>query len=286
MDQIKIGKFIAECRKKNNLTQMQLAEKLNITDRAVSKWENGKAMPDSGIMLDLCNELKISVNELLSGERIKKEEEQKKFEENVLNTLDYSNKKINHTKLILKIILGAVIAIVGILFVFFGIDVFRMKNNKPVFFSTWGFSYAPPINLDVINIEKAIKNYLIEEDEKNKHHENEKSFVAMKTYLIEDKENKVYIYAWILQEKYYNENNEIIEDSGSSIPHKFEIAKENGDFVVTDYEIPRDGEYYERDMKNIFPKSVRDDMDKSQIDGTIEKLEIEIQEQVSLYFHK
>ena len=70
MDQIKIGKFIAECRKKNNLTQMQLAEKLNITDRAISKWENGKAMPDSSIMLDLCNELKISVNELLSGEMI------------------------------------------------------------------------------------------------------------------------------------------------------------------------------------------------------------------------
>ena len=68
MDQIKIGKFIAECRKNNNLTQMQLAEKLNITDRAISKWENGKAMPDSSIMLDLCNELKISVNELLSGE--------------------------------------------------------------------------------------------------------------------------------------------------------------------------------------------------------------------------
>lgn len=61
MNQIKIGKFIAECRKKNNLTQMQLAEKLNITDRAISKWENGKGMPDSSIMLDLCNELKISV---------------------------------------------------------------------------------------------------------------------------------------------------------------------------------------------------------------------------------
>ena len=70
MNQIKIGKFIAECRKKNNLTQMQLAEKLNITDRAISKWENGKGMPDSSIMLDLCNELKISVNELLSGEMI------------------------------------------------------------------------------------------------------------------------------------------------------------------------------------------------------------------------
>jgi len=70
MDQIKIGKFIAECRKRENLTQMQLAEKLGISDRAVSKWENGKAMPDSSIMLELCDILKINVNDLLSGEKI------------------------------------------------------------------------------------------------------------------------------------------------------------------------------------------------------------------------
>ncbi len=70
MDQVKIGRFIAECRKKQNLTQLQLAEKLNITDRAVSKWETGKSMPDSSIMLELCDILKISVNDLLCGEVI------------------------------------------------------------------------------------------------------------------------------------------------------------------------------------------------------------------------
>ena len=63
MDQVKIGKYIAECRKKQNLTQMQLAEKFNITDRAVSKWETGKTLPDSAIMLDLCEVLGISVND-------------------------------------------------------------------------------------------------------------------------------------------------------------------------------------------------------------------------------
>lgn len=68
MDQMKIGRFIAECRKKKKLTQMQLAEKLNITDRAVSKWENGKSMPDSSIMLGLCAILGITVNDLLNGE--------------------------------------------------------------------------------------------------------------------------------------------------------------------------------------------------------------------------
>ena len=73
MDQMKIGKFIAECRKNVGLTQKQLAEKLNITDRAVSKWETGKALPDSSIMLELCRILEITVNDLLSGEVISME---------------------------------------------------------------------------------------------------------------------------------------------------------------------------------------------------------------------
>ena len=73
MNQIKIGRFIAECRKKENLTQMQLAKKLGITDKAISKWERGIAMPDTSIMLELCDILCISVNELLSGEKINME---------------------------------------------------------------------------------------------------------------------------------------------------------------------------------------------------------------------
>ncbi len=84
MDQIKIGKFIAECRKKNNLTQRQLADKLNITDRAISKWERGFSMPDSSLMLDLCSELKISVNDLLCGEVIQNNDYNKKAEQNLL----------------------------------------------------------------------------------------------------------------------------------------------------------------------------------------------------------
>ena len=97
MDQIKIGKFISECRKKENLTQAQLAEKLNITDRAVSKWENGKAMPDSSIMLDLCSFLNISVNELLRGEELNMENNNKQNEELLLSLakeLEQKNKTI------------------------------------------------------------------------------------------------------------------------------------------------------------------------------------------------
>ena len=96
MDQVKIGKFIAERRKMVNLTQMQLAEKLNITDRAVSKWETGRAMPDSSIMLELCEILGISVNELLSGEVISMENYDKKLEENLVETVSQKQTADKH----------------------------------------------------------------------------------------------------------------------------------------------------------------------------------------------
>ena len=93
MDQIKIGRFIAECRKKVNLTQMQLAEKLGITDKAISKWERGKAMPDTSIMLELCDVLGIKVNELISGERIDMENKNKQNEQLLLDMAKELEKK-------------------------------------------------------------------------------------------------------------------------------------------------------------------------------------------------
>ncbi|MBB2182211.1 helix-turn-helix domain-containing protein [Lachnospiraceae bacterium MD1] len=84
MNQVEIGKFIARCRKEKKLTQAQLAEKLNITDRAISKWETGKSMPDSSIMLELCEILGITVNELLSGEIIDMDNYEKKADENLI----------------------------------------------------------------------------------------------------------------------------------------------------------------------------------------------------------
>lgn len=111
MDQIKIGKFIKECRNKNNLTQMQLAEKLGITDRAVSKWENGRAMPDSSLMLDLCKELKITVNDLLSGEVVVMENYNENSEKIILEMV---KEKEKNDKLLLRfeILMGVVCVII------------------------------------------------------------------------------------------------------------------------------------------------------------------------------
>ena len=93
MNQIKIGRFIAECRKNVSLTQMQLAEKLGITDKAISKWERGLSLPDTAIMLELCDILGISVNELLNGEKISMENNNQKNEQLLLEMAKELEKK-------------------------------------------------------------------------------------------------------------------------------------------------------------------------------------------------
>ena len=106
MDQIKIGKFIAACRKEQGMTQAALAEKLGISDRAVSKWETGKSMPDSGIMLELCSFLGINVNELLSGEKIMTEVYDKRAEENLLEMrrqVEEKNRQLLRTEYLIVI---------------------------------------------------------------------------------------------------------------------------------------------------------------------------------------
>ena len=113
MNQETIGKFVATCRKEKGLTQKQLAEKLNITDRAVSKWETGKSIPDAAIMLDLCKILGISANELLSGERIAMENYQKRAEENLVELQQKANNAQKSSNLLVKL----VVLILGVLFI-------------------------------------------------------------------------------------------------------------------------------------------------------------------------
>ena len=118
MDQLKIGRFIAECRKQTKLTQLQLADKLGITDKAISKWERGIAMPDTALMLELCDILGISVNELLSGEKIMMENNEKKNEQLLLDMakeVEQKNKTIWTTMWAIMIV--SIIGLLGGCFV-------------------------------------------------------------------------------------------------------------------------------------------------------------------------
>lgn len=117
MDQIKIGKFIAKRRRDVGLTQMQLAESLGITDRAVSKWENGRAMPDTALMLDLCMLLKISVNDLLCGEVVTVDNYNEKTEQ-LLIELTKQKEETDKKLLSLEILIGIFSTIILFGFVF------------------------------------------------------------------------------------------------------------------------------------------------------------------------
>ena len=127
MNQEKIGKFIAKLRKEKNMTQNELAESLGITDRAISKWENGRGMPDLSLLTPLCEILGVSINELLSGERLDKKDYQEKLEENFINTIDYIDKK-NVKSNTIKSIIWLVVGIIGISLSQFLINDYELQN--------------------------------------------------------------------------------------------------------------------------------------------------------------
>ena len=111
MDQVKIGRFIAEKRKAAGLTQSQLAERLNITDRAVSKWETGRSLPDSSIMLELCAVLKITVNDMLSGEVVTVDNYNRELENKLIETLR-QKEQADKRLLALEIFIGILVTLI------------------------------------------------------------------------------------------------------------------------------------------------------------------------------
>ena len=137
MNQAKIGNFIADQRKANNLTQSALAEKLGVTDRAVSKWENGKCLPDASIMLDLCKILKITVNDLLCGERITMENYNKQLEENLIE-ITKQKQELDKKLLSLEILIGVFSCIILFGFVFTAAFV-QMKDWLRIILIVVGF---------------------------------------------------------------------------------------------------------------------------------------------------
>ena len=112
MNQEKIGKFISECRKNKKLTQSELADKLGVSDKSVSKWENGRCMPDLSLFKPLCEELNITINELLSGEKLDKKEYQNKLEENIVDMVSDLDKKKKRKIMRLIIIFTLILAVV------------------------------------------------------------------------------------------------------------------------------------------------------------------------------
>ncbi len=137
MDQVRIGRFIAEKRKEQGLTQAQLAEALGITDRAVSKWETGRSLPDASIMLELCGLLKITVNDLLNGEVVTVEKYNAAMEKNLLEMVRQKEEK-DRQLLKTEIVIGVVSVLFLLAMVTVGAFFMKLGQPKWVFFLLFG----------------------------------------------------------------------------------------------------------------------------------------------------
>ena len=134
MNQEKIGKFIAKCRKQRKMTQSELGEKLGVTEKSISNWENGRNMPDLSLFKPLCEELNISLNDLMSGEKVKEKEYRDKLEENIINTIDYSNKKIESR----NIFIGLILIVFGVLISITAVGIFPSESSWGSIYSVFG----------------------------------------------------------------------------------------------------------------------------------------------------
>ena len=155
MNQEKIGRFIAKCRKKKNLTQQELAERLGVSDRSIGNWENGRNMPDLALFKPLCEELDITLNDLISGEEVSQNKYQEKFEENILNTIDYTNKKINKK----NILISEILLFFGLGLIFSAFAVFPSESSWGSIYSVIGMLISM-IGFTIRNKEKNFKKRL------------------------------------------------------------------------------------------------------------------------------
>ncbi len=153
MNQEKIGQFIAACRKKKKITQKELSEKLGVSDRTIGNWENGRNMPDLSLFKPLCKELDITLNDLMSGEIVEGKEYQEKFEENIVNTIDYSTKKISRYNQVISLI----IIIFGLFISISAIMIFPSESSWGSIYSIFGLIIFV---IGIARIARSIRWYL------------------------------------------------------------------------------------------------------------------------------
>lgn len=191
MDQIKIGKFIAEMRKEQDLTQIDLAEQLGISNKTISKWECGNGMPDYSVMENLCEILKINVNELLSGERLPSKDYNKKAEENMMSLMQESseNYKRERSEMILTVI-GIVVLLFMVLLavtMLWGVDGVAEIAN---FVDVPTFAFICTITIVVLGVAGAGKDFVnafsfaVRKNVQGEYHQIQKSLFAMKLVMV------------------------------------------------------------------------------------------------------
>lgn len=262
MDQQKIGKFIATCRKEKKLTQEQLAEKLGITKNAVSKWERGMSFPDVSLFKSLCKELNISIEELINGEKDNSDEAKEKA---IITTLNEKNKvKKNSNKVITILCIVFVIILLGLLYYNEKMKVNLINNSDYLY-------------------DEAL-NYIRNEEIKNSKDKDKNDFNVFYSYYgfgIEKDGDYKYAYMWLCNNSYFIEKEDALAISSSaSIPCK--VTFKNDKVVKVEY--PKDGNLYKSSIKKLFPSVIASQVLNFDKEENINKMFNEITDRSRIYY--
>ncbi len=266
MDQKKIGNFISEQRKIKKLTQEQLAEKLNISKNAVSKWERGLSFPDVSLYKKLCKELDINIEELINGEKDNSVEAKEKA---IISTVEAKDKVKNNYK---KILMLFIFSFLIIIFMMIGYYNFNLKVN---------FVY------DSDKLYNEVIDYIKEDEFKNNHDSKEKDFNVFCSFyefgIEEDNEYK-YVYMWVYKQSYYVEKEEyggsLVISSGSSMPIKAVFKNNKLEEVI----YPKDGSEYVSSIKEMFPGIIEYQVLNFDKPQNADKLFMEVENKKNIYY--
>lgn len=267
MNQVKIGSFLKELRTEKGLTQMQLAEKLNTTNRSVSRWETGSTLPDISVLIELADFYGVDIREIVDGER--------KSETMTENTKETLETVARYSKTADKKRLARIVALMTAAFVLvLGLVVFFFSSRSA---ETLSDSYPPyeRVYLDGKTADGLLRAYVA--GNMSEAEGNAANFSAVSIFSSEEfAENRYYTYAWVMESVYSCEDGVLREKSASSYPCRFTLARENGALRVTAAELPGDGGEYVKGLQRLFPGYVREMIGRVQEDGTISSLSDEL----------
>lgn len=262
MNQVKIGKFIASCRKDKKMTQIELADKLGVTDRAVSHWENGRSLPDVSLYKDLCECLGISIEELINGEKDNSLVAKEKAILTVVNEKNNIKKYSRKT----TIILGS------IFFVIISCLIFYNKKLKINLVDDSDYLYDEVIN--IIRNEEFRKN-------SDSTYKDFNVFYSYYGFGIEKKNDYKFVYMWICNHSYYiEESNSLVISSGSSVPAKAIFKNNHLQTII----YPKDGNEYVSSIKKMFPIIIKSQVLNFDNGKNINKMFNEIEQKKNTYY--
>ncbi len=262
MDQEKTGKFISKLRKEKGLTQSDLAEKMNVSTNAVSKWERGLSFPDVSLYKNLCKELDISIEELINGERDNSEKSKEEAIIKTLNEKDKIKKKSRKVLIILSTIFLSIIVLLVICYIYLRVNL--ISNSE--------YLYEEVINA-------------LKEDELNNNPDSKNKdfnvFYSYHPFGIEKKGIYKYAYMWIYSQSYYLEEDDVLAiSSGFSIPYKVTFKNDK----IIRIETPKDGNLYTSSIKRMFPGIIKIQVLNFDKEKNINKLFNEVSAKKNIYY--